>query len=62
VFTNCSNLFTLQVILQQKQDALHNSLSVYGSNDVSSDGATLRVAKVECVSPTEHLTKRHKIS
>lgn len=53
----------IAVILEGiKQDALHNSLSVYGSNDVSSDGATLRVAKVECVSPTEHLTKRHKIS
>ncbi|XP_019763070.2 DNA-binding protein RFX2 isoform X1 [Dendroctonus ponderosae] len=45
-----------------KQDVLQNNLSVYGSNDSLCNGSPLQSAKLECVSPTEQLTKRQKIS
>ncbi|XP_076265956.1 regulatory transcription factor Rfx isoform X3 [Rhynchophorus ferrugineus] len=48
----------IAVILEGiKQDIIQNSLCVYGNNDLLCNGG-----KLGCVSPTEQLTKRQKIS
>ncbi|XP_030767299.1 DNA-binding protein RFX2-like [Sitophilus oryzae] len=48
----------IAVILEGiKQDIMQNSLCIYGNNDSVYNGG-----KLGCVSPTEHLTKRQKIS
>ncbi|XP_066247935.1 transcription factor RFX3 isoform X2 [Euwallacea similis] len=54
----------IAVILEGiKQDAMQNNLSVYGSQEPAlPNGSTLHITKVECVSPTDHLIKRQKIS
>lgn len=43
----------------QKQDIMQNSLSIYGNEGVCNGGVS---AKLGCVSPSEHLSKRAKIS
>ncbi|XP_063927281.1 transcription factor RFX3 isoform X3 [Zophobas morio] len=50
----------IAVILEGiKQDIMQNSLSIYGNDGVCNGGVS---AKLSCVSPSEHLSKRAKIS
>ncbi|XP_068896935.1 transcription factor RFX3 isoform X5 [Tenebrio molitor] len=50
----------IAVILEGiKQDIMQNSLSIYGNEGVCNGGVS---AKLGCVSPSEHLSKRAKIS
>ncbi|XP_044261023.1 transcription factor RFX3-like isoform X2 [Tribolium madens] len=50
----------IAVILEGiKQDIMQNSLSIYGNDGVCNGGVS---AKLSCVSPSDHLSKRAKIS
>ncbi|CAH1122629.1 unnamed protein product [Ceutorhynchus assimilis] len=53
----------IAVILEGiKEDVMQNNLSVYGSNVPLSDGSSLHPDKLGRLSPTDHLSKRQKIS
>lgn len=53
----------IAVILEGiKQDIMQNNLSIYGNNDQICNGSPLQSGKLGCVSPTEQLSKRQKIS
>ncbi|XP_060528233.1 transcription factor RFX3 isoform X2 [Cylas formicarius] len=52
----------IAVILEGiKQDIMQNSLSIYGNNEIC-NGSSVPSGKMGCVSPTEMMSKRQKIS